>query len=648
MISDEIKKLDALTDSNFFKRDDDRYNLFLKYIDTIEESDFLLIADILNIISCNNPKDFTELDELLLDMFEALALGSLSIPLERYNINFKDTKYKELFTITNENENMAEQSINPIYIIEKDNKCIYATFQRFAISSSTVKGSLKSRLKLPEIIENTDNIKKAFQEIMEETKSQEKPLILNTEQQTAVLTAAANNFSVITGGPGTGKTTVISFLIRLLHKRGFPINEIFLAAPTGRAAFRIKESITDALKDILNSENKATEIKAQTIHRLLGISPKGTVYNKSNQLPCKALIIDEVSMVDLDMMAKISLALNESAKLILIGDPDQLPSVEAGTVMNELTGMQGGYNKTFREYLTYILEKPTDTNNSNNDHIARLKENHRSGSAIIKLKDKIQECQDQKDSIINYMDRINYNQLLSGTEKCFYIENNWEEYSNEESLVLAHNVFDFWFEKVYDYKYMKEIKDLTQQLNFKNINESTNKLNNIFKTINNYKILTAVKNGIYGNNNINRRHTQLLTNRLGHNNGIPIMITQNDSSKELYNGDTGIILKDKNNKNCAVFQKDGEYINYPPSSLAAYEHSFAITVHKSQGSEYEHVLMILPPKDTVNKPERFLSKEILYTGVTRAKKSVYLFGDQATIDFCTINKLNRIGSIPII
>ena len=646
MISDEIKKLDALADSNFFKKDDDRYNLFLKYIDTIEESDFLLIADILNIISCNNPKDFTELDELLLYMFEALALGSLSIPLEKYSINFKDTKYKELFTITN--EDMAKQSINPIYIIEKNNKCIYATFQRFAVSSSTVKGSLKSRLKSSEIIDDTDNIKKAFQEIMEETTSQEKPLILNTEQQTAVLTAAANNFSVITGGPGTGKTTVISFLIRLLHKRGFPINEIFLAAPTGRAAFRIKESITDALKDILNLENNTTEIKAQTIHRLLGISPKGAVYNKSNQLPCKALIIDEVSMVDLDMMAKISLALNESAKLILIGDPDQLPSVEAGTVMNELTGMQGGYSKTFREYLTYILEKPTDTNNSDNDHIARLKENHRSGSAIIKLKDKIQECQDQKDSIINYMDRINYNQILSGAEMCFYIENNWEEYSNEESLVLAHNVFDFWFEKVYDYKYMKEIKDLTQQLNFKNINESTNKLNNIFKTINNYKILTAVKNGIYGNNNINRRHTQLLTNRLGHNNGIPIMITQNDSSKELYNGDTGIILKDKNNRNCAVFQKDGEYINYPPNSLAAYEHSFAITVHKSQGSEYEHVLMVLPPKDTVNKPERFLSKEILYTGVTRAKKSVYLFGDQATIDFCTINRLNRIGSIPII
>ena len=422
-------------------------------------------------------------------------------------------------------------------------------------------------------------------------------------QRIAAKTALTKRICIISGGPGTGKTTLITKILALLLELNEKDITFALATPTGKAAARLEESIIAAKKDLICSErikNKIPE-NASTIHRLLesiSYSPYFR-YNKNNPLPIDVVVIDEASMVDLALMSKLVQALPENSKIILLGDKDQLASVEAGSVLGDLCNIPQYYKK--------INSNPIELENC----IVFLKKNYRFGDdkSIIKVSKEVNKgngeiaisiMKKSTDKQIEFFDIFQSNDLM-------------QILSNEISLEYS--------------AYLK-----------------TDNINNAFNFFNSFRILCAVKNGNFGVLNINKLVEQILYKKgliklegqWYH--GQPIMITRNDYQLNLFNGDTGIIFYDKESRGLRAFFKTGN--NFKKIILPAlpeHETVFAMTVHKSQGSEFDRIILLLP--DIVYP---VMTRELVYTGITRAKTNVKIFGSASV--FCETVKKKIIRS----
>ncbi len=436
--------------------------------------------------------------------------------------------------------------------------------------------------------------------------------------------AAANTLlqplSIISGGPGTGKTTTVFNILLMLAESHFtssgraPI--IRLAAPTGKAAGRLKESIEGQrmrMSNVDHSVLSAIPSESHTLHRLLGIRPLngGVNHHRHNPLPLDILVVDEASMIDINTFILLIEALPKEARLILLGDKDQLSSVEAGSVMHELCRVGDQTEEGLRyspkrvEALEYLLEerlpKALSTPSESGfyaDYLTLLQVSYRFGA----------------------LPRIEPLAKL--------INEPWQQ----NTLFKAKRLLEQNDDELAHYPLPMEESALLEQINsaFSDylaiLQEPSATVEEIFATFNKARILAIQRKGRYGVEALNHLIEEQLFNRergRSFYHGLAIMIEQNDADYGLYNGDVGLILEREEGLR-AYFEHREE--SYSIHTLPKHEVAFAMTVHKSQGSEFDHVLLFLAEQGSP-----FITKELFYTGITRTKKRVTLFAGESAL-----------------
>jgi exodeoxyribonuclease V alpha subunit len=466
-------------------------------------------------------------------------------------------------------------------------------------------------------------------------------------QLVAALQAFLNNFTVITGGPGVGKTTTIKKLLSIVLKINID-TKVLLCAPTGKAAQRMKESLTHNIfkkldQGILDRINVIAD-KASTIHRLLG-SRKGGVmssphfkHDKDNPLDCDLLIVDESSMIDVALFAKLLAAVPDTARVVFLGDKDQLASVEAASIFGDIcqSAPLNAFSPEDREFLHSFLEgvQQVPQQEANADgilsgHIIELKFSHRF----------------LPDKGIGKLSRA----VVSGNWQT--VQEIVDAPAQQGGQVTVDTAYDEGIFNDFIEKY-REYIDILREGAF-----SEEQILRAFTSLNRYRVLVAVREGEHGLYKINRKIEQRLSRilngeppvRIFYPSGAefyefrPVMVTQNNYavSPTLYNGDVGIIAKDTEGHLKAWFEKDGGIEAYPPGQLGIVETNFAQTIHKSQGSEYDEVFVLLPQSTQT----RILTRELLYTGVTRAKSHVTLSGPAEVIEAAVNRQVQRMSGI---
>ncbi|WP_395496533.1 exodeoxyribonuclease V subunit alpha [Arsenophonus endosymbiont of Lipoptena cervi] len=433
-------------------------------------------------------------------------------------------------------------------------------------------------------------------------------------QKIAVALAVTSRIAIISGGPGTGKTTTVARLLATLVALSDKKLIIKLVAPTGKAATRLTKSLNSTLLklNLSNTEKEIIPYKAQTIHRLLGaqIDNESLRYNEENLLSLDVLIIDEASMISLSIMAKLIKALPDNSHIILLGDSDQLASVEAGAVFHDLCSFSKyGYSYERVKQLSKITNYDLSNFISNNgpeikDRICLLHTSYRfdTKSQIGLFATAVKQCN------MNYINKL-LTKSANGAEVTFNHLGSSDQY--------AQLLFDI-------------VKNYSYYFNMIYINYDPEE---ILTAFNSYRLLVALREGPYGVMGLNYQLEYVL-----YHNGIikykdhswyknyegrPIMILENDSSLNLFNGDIGIILRDGQRDLKAFFQlPNGITKKISLSRLPKHETTFAMTVHKSQGSEFEHVALVLPPIFS-----SIISKELIYTAITRAKNQLTIYSD---------------------
>lgn len=427
-------------------------------------------------------------------------------------------------------------------------------------------------------------------------------------QRLACVMALQRRFAIITGGPGTGKTTTVVKLLALLQQgamreAGQELS-IKLAAPTGKAAVRLTESISGALNKLPPGFSSAIPTEVTTLHRLLGALPnrRSFRHHRDNPLQLDVLVVDEASMVDLEMMAALLDALPEQAQLVLLGDKDQLSSVEAGSVLGDLCrgADQGGYDADtlalLSQFSAVALDRWQGEGSVLNQATVMLRKSHRfdAHSGIGQLASAVNRGDTEAPALFSQFDDI-------------------ELFTARELSILKATA-------VAGYRQYLQLVQVQQPVAAA---KRDNWARDVLSGYSRFQVLCALRSGDWGVEGVNEQICQwlnssgLISRTQQWYSGRPVMMQRNNYSLGLMNGDIGITLIDPvSNTLRVVFQlADGSIKWVLPSRLTEVETAFAITVHKSQGSEFNHCCLVLPPD---NSP--LLSRELLYTGITRAKQ----------------------------
>ena len=425
-----------------------------------------------------------------------------------------------------------------------------------------------------------------------------------TEWQTvAGISAALNNFTIITGGPGTGKTTTVAKILAILFKLSSNI-KIALAAPTGKAASRMAESLKNAKCNAGEIVfQKFQSLEPFTIQRLLGFIPDSPYFkhNESNPLNYDVVIIDESSMMDVALFAKLMDAIGPKTRLILLGDKDQLASVEAGSLFGDLCQSQQTLNLFSSQKASFINSFISRPENKISNENMNERTDHPLSEHVIELR-KSHRYNDQK-GIGKFSKAVINND--SETIQHFFK-------NNDEQVFIDDNYSEDIFQN-----FIRGYKNFIHE---KDIKEALKKLNNL-------RVLCAVREGEHGVRSINLKIEKFLQQKKLINlsaifyENRPIIITKNHYDLNLFNGDVGIIRADENGELKAWFENNEDDLkSYSPAYLNACETVFAMTIHKSQGSEFDEVMVIVP--DSIDIP--ILTRELVYTAVTRAKSKVFI------------------------
>ena len=426
----------------------------------------------------------------------------------------------------------------------------------------------------------------------------------NIEQLNAIITSSTQQLSIITGGPGTGKTTTVTLLLWLLYQLYGNNLQVMICAPTGKASSRVKESIISSISyleqkqlDTTCFNNLFTQDSFSTIHKLLGYIHQSIYFkhDANNPLDIDVLIVDESSMISLPLFSKLLSACDSKRikHIVFLGDKHQLSSVEEGYVFASLLNMK------FLS-ITELL-----VSNRNQGDIGRL------ANAIL-LQDYV-----EVNTIINASTQIklipakisNLHQALFGDENGVFMQ-----YLN----FINHGVaIDLTLDNK-DAIYSKLFKQFTQQI-----------------------VLCLTNVGRLGAQNLNQYIEKQVKLHLAVRDewytGRPIIILENDYSLGLNNGDIGICTVNAG-RVIVVFENGRECI---PEILPKYSLAYAITVHKSQGSEYQHVNIVLASNNDTGNAKDLLSRELIYTAITRAKKSITIFGDMVVLEYAIAKETIR-------
>lgn len=441
-------------------------------------------------------------------------------------------------------------------------------------------------------------------------------------QLVAATSAVLNNFTIITGGPGTGKTTTVAKILAILYALN-PNEKVALAAPTGKAAMRMAESLRNANINVsAEIKLKFNELKPYTLHRLLGYKKDSPYFkhNESDFINFNTVIIDESSMMDVSIFAKLLLAIKGGTRVILLGDKNQLASVEAGSIFGDLCDTPFSSNRIKKERQTIINSYITNPEKKITDNYNITQCNHILLNHIIELKRSRRFKGDEGIGKLSKSIITSDLQQLSAFLK-----------NKDIQVVCDTNYNSAQFEK-FILKYKSYIEEPEILLALKKLND--------------IRVLCAVKESEEGVYAINKRIENILksnnlintTNEFYHNR--PIIVTSNNYQLGLFNGDVGIIRHDGNKT--LVWFEDGEngVKSVLPGFINSFDTVFAMTIHKSQGSEYNQVLVILPKTENA-----ILTRELFYTSVTRSKTKVFLQASKEIAELTATRKVQRASGI---
>ncbi|EKW5589000.1 exodeoxyribonuclease V subunit alpha [Raoultella planticola] len=443
-------------------------------------------------------------------------------------------------------------------------------------------------------------------------------------QKVAAAVALTRRISVISGGPGTGKTTTVARLLAaLIQTTRQPRCRIRLAAPTGKAAARLTESLGEALRRLpLTDEQKALlPTEASTLHRLLGAQPgsQRMRYHAGNPLHLDVLVVDEASMIDLPMMARLIDALPEHGRVIFLGDRDQLASVEAGAVLGDICAwVNAGYTAGRAAQLERLTGHPVPAGESDvagalRDSLCLLQKSYRFGSH-------------------------------SGIGSLARAVNNGDRHGVRATLRQAfEDIVLHPLSTTEEYEAMLEQSQAGYGRYLQLLRERTEP-EALIAAFGEFQLLCALRDGPYGVSGVNEQLEQMLNRRRAitlprHSRwyeGRPVMISRNDSALGLFNGDIGIALERGEGLRVWFPMPDGSIKSVQPSRLPEHDTAWAMTVHKSQGSEFDHAALILPAKIVP-----LVTRELVYTAITRAKQRLSIYADEQVLTQSIVARTER-------
>jgi exodeoxyribonuclease V alpha subunit len=440
-------------------------------------------------------------------------------------------------------------------------------------------------------------------------------------QRLAAATCVLRRLAVVGGGPGTGKTTTVTRILVLLDEQadaaGAPPPLVALAAPTGKAAARLEEAMHEEASALELSERERArllETRASTLHRLLG-RRAGTAnrfrHDRRNQLPHDVVIVDETSMMSLSMTARLLEAVRRDARLILVGDPKQLASVEAGAVLGDLVGPAADalrMRQPARSRLAEVAQQTVPateppTGVAIGDGIVVLRRVHRFAGAIADLAETVRAGDAEAALAV----------LRAGHDDVRWLDVDVAERDARETLRPVREAAVAAGRRIVA---TARAGDAAAAMT----------------ALGSFRLLCAHRRGPYGVATWNALVESWLADELDHFAedswyvGRPLLVTQNDYSLRLFNGDTGVIIAREAGRKSAVFERQGKLVEISPTRLDAVETVHALTIHKSQGSQVDAVAALLPDPSS-----RILTRELLYTAVTRARESITVCGTEAAI-----------------
>jgi exodeoxyribonuclease V alpha subunit len=433
----------------------------------------------------------------------------------------------------------------------------------------------------------------------------------------AAASAVLRRLAVVAGGPGTGKTTTVARIVALLAEQalaaGAPAPLMALAAPTGKAAARLEEAVHAAAAALAVPDGVGEQLmalQASTLHRLLGWRPDSHSrfrHNRGQRLPHDVVIVDETSMVSLSLMARLVEAIRPDARLVLVGDPGQLASIEAGAVLGDVVGDAASRLRIAAPararleaatgHAVAALDPPAGV--AIGDGIVVLDRIHRFGGGIAGLADAIRRG--DADEVLDV--------LGSAPEGVTWLPVDTASPAAEPALAPVRE---------------RAVAAAGAVMNAARAGRDREALDALGK----FRLLCAHRAGPQGVANWTAR----IESWLGHDGegawyaGRPLLVTENDYELQLYNGDTGVVVESAPDRLSAAFERRGEVLHFSPTRLGAVDTVYAMTIHKSQGSQFDTAAVLLPAPTS-----RILTRELLYTAATRARESLILAGTEETI-----------------
>jgi exodeoxyribonuclease V alpha subunit len=417
-------------------------------------------------------------------------------------------------------------------------------------------------------------------------------------QRLATERAVSRGLAVVAGGPGTGKTTTVARIMAVLAEQAAadrtPAPLVALAAPTGKAAARLEEAVHEEadrldVSDAIRAQLRAAQ--ASTLHRLLGWRPDSHSrfrHHRGNRLPHDVVIVDETSMVSLSLMARLVEAVRPDARLILVGDPGQLTSIEAGAVLGDIVGP--------------AAEGRPASGGAIADGIVVLERVHRFGGAIAAVADAVRrgDADAALDALTRAPGEVTWIPVDVATTR------DAPEAIHGEAVTAARAV-------------TAAARDGDPR--------------RAIDALGAFRVLCAHRRGPHGVQTWADRIERWLAAEIegfGAEGrwyvGRPLLVTENDYGLRLYNGDTGVIVSGERGRASAAFERGGEVVAFSPARLGAVETVYAMTIHKSQGSQFDAAAVLLPDPSS-----HILTRELLYTAVTRARRRLILAGTEETV-----------------
>jgi len=625
----------------------------------LSPTDFATICDLVELSGCVGE----EILALLLVQFLALEQGSLCLRLSHEGLTRVLSRVVDAAPASAWAVRLEQACRKPgafaellgrdgevaplIRVAHRDGDLLY--FQKYHRYGQTLVCGLRSKMAAP--IQLCDGLEGVLREVLVENPllDREGPLAasiaLSAEQQTALGLALTRNLTVISGGPGTGKTFLIFTLLRCLVRLNLRPEELYLAAPTGRAARRIKDFLTTGLRQLrapTDQDARLEHIEASTLHGLLGYRPSdGTFrHHAYNPLRAQAVIVDEVSMVDVALMARLLEALPLSARLILLGDKDQLPPVGVGAVLATLIpgAEHAGVTLQTQARLKQLFPQlpPLEVNPRSRDAVALLRENFRSQSHIRELAARVNAGDVTAVDLLQPLPPLRMDAVGRPAWPTVEGQGCWKLEAHAATAGELQQVAEAWWRSHYGEPLVGERRsfvELVRRFQVAPELERESLLTALFDVLEATRILTAVRRGPYGCEELNARLLQLLRVEMGTVQGAtglvgaPLMVTRNDPVRGLFNGDVGVVLAEPDGRLRAAFRRSCGHVLFGLETLPQLEGAFATTVHKGQGSEYRHVLFVLPPDER----HALLSRELVYTAITRAKEQVTFYGTSASL-----------------